>query len=116
MGISPENIKEITESFTKSFIEHFGITLDFSPNSLKLLDQAIDKYFDSKTIMPTTILDIGFYIGEVISRNLGGAWEMENNNPATAKIIIKSGRVETYPISKAKKRVDLMIKAFGKNN
>lgn len=106
MKIQPENIKEIAESFAKSFNEHFGITLDFSPNSLKLLDQTIDHYFDPKTILPTTILDIGFYIGEVIRRNLGGTWEMENNNPVTAKIIFESGRMEVYPIGKAKKRVD----------
>jgi hypothetical protein len=61
------------------FGERLGVTLDYSPKSLKRLDRAISRYFRKEEPLPTTVLSLGAYLGEVIRRNIGGRWKLKDN-------------------------------------
>ena len=57
--------------------EHAGLALDFSIESLRDLDELLTMWHEQGNTcdsMSTTVYFFGCYLGEVIIRNLGGAW------------------------------------------
>jgi hypothetical protein len=58
-------------------LEHAGVELDFSVESLARVDELLAGWHDEGNTcesMPTTVYLFGCYLGEVIIRNHGGAW------------------------------------------
>jgi len=79
----------------------FGVTLDFTPKSLKVIDNIIlnnfDRNEDDETI-ETGIQAFGSYVGEVVRRNLGGDWHDEemNGQPFLLNVGQKQVRVDPF--------------------
>jgi len=85
-----DKIKEIINSFITSVEESFDTKLDFSPGSIKVADELIEKHFPKGPvdgIRQFTVFDFGFYIGEVIVRNLNGKWLL-TNNPIEMSVVV----------------------------
>lgn len=56
-----------------------GIDLDYSPASLEICDRLVDEaWADGGPAKPDAVINLfGAYLGEVILRNLGGRWDVD---------------------------------------
>lgn len=103
---APPKISQWADSAVSTFKDRFGLSLDYSPASLKIMDKAISKYFPKgEEPLPTTLLPLGAYLGEVLRRNLGGEWRLED--PIFDSFLVISGqkeKAEPYPFRRVAKR------------
>jgi hypothetical protein len=89
---------------------HYGIDLDFSEASLRQIDRMLDDrmrgaVIEADRLTPEEQEDlwvyckmIGGYVGEVIIRNLGGAWQAKpTDSGGTAVKLMAAGRIEASP-------------------
>lgn len=89
-----------------------GVNLDYSPNSLKSVDEIILKFHmagKKPEDMQRAIIVLGCYVGEVMIRNLGGKWEMPNEKARAIGFIFMGVKTKkenfTFPIEKSFKRL-----------
>lgn len=114
--VNPETFKKEAIETVKTAREIFEVELDFTAESIKTLDKMIEEGW--KTPMgekeayefSMSILSLGSYLGETIIKNIGGNWQVDQdeNNPVekmlTAKIINLGKIAEIYPFGKTFKR------------
>ena len=87
-----------------------GIRLDFSEDSLSLLDDILEAFhkanenndFDNDKLIDLSMV-FGGYLGEVISKNIGGIWE-ENDNKT---IFLKVNNQKVLPLNIIYKRINI---------
>jgi len=101
-----EGLRGVAESTARDARLTLGLELDFSPGSLRVLDEAIDRFFRSKEpLVATTVLSFGAYVGEVVIRSLGGRWQ-----PAAAWddcAVVDIGPIaEMFPMRRVAKRFE----------
>jgi hypothetical protein len=84
--------------------ETFGITFDYSPQSLQLVDHAITKFHGDRAMFDSTIVTYGCYIGETIRRSLGGEWTPGSDDQGQPVLQAVGGSVTVFPIAWAAKR------------
>lgn len=89
--ISNDDIIRLSSFGVNAAKERFGVTLDFSKNSLQDLDNILEKAYlrfndmalegklTDESIKRTSKI-WGSYLGAVIQENNGGYWEEENEN------------------------------------
>jgi hypothetical protein len=91
-----------------------GEVLDYSPRSLKWVDDQLGKFAAEGLTgeqMAETIFCFGCYVGEVLIRNLGGRWLLTSESamagltPWPLVVLLENGD-HWNPIGKAFKRVD----------
>ena len=96
----------MAEDTVSVFGDRFGIILDYTPESVRKMDDAISTYFKKgEEPLPTTVLPLGAYIGEVVRVNLRGDWRIAE--PVTESSILIGGRdggQELYPFRRVAKR------------
>ncbi len=90
--------------------KNLGIKLDFSEESLNSLDDILEvfhKEIELDTINNDKIIDLsmafGGYLGEVISKNIGGVWE-ENNGKI---IFLEVYNNKVLPLNIVYKRINI---------
>ena len=102
MAINSEELNELMRDSAKNAVvttrEEFGINLDFSAESVELVDKAISKWIDKykgKTIedeMVFTLSNIyGAYIGEVFREIIGGQWIYDETDPDAPHLLLEYG-------------------------
>jgi len=69
-------LKEDLAAFIGQAERQFGVLLDFTPSSLRVLDGLIDAGWNPQTGGIGVLHLAGTYLGEVIVRNQGGRWRM----------------------------------------
>ena len=78
MGLtpSPGNAAEIAAMAVPVVEQNYGVTLDYSPASLKQLDTFIDDLRRDQRFegLQTLLFSMGCYVGEVLVRHAGGRW------------------------------------------
>lgn len=87
-----------------------GIRLDFSEDSLSLLDDILEAFhkanenndFDNDKLIDLSMV-FGGYLGEVISKNIGGIWE-ENDNKT---IFLEVNNQKVLPLNIIYKRINI---------
>lgn len=93
-----------------------GVALDYSPTSLRVIDRIIQRFRQNKlkeSHIAETLFSFGCYAGEVLVKNLGGAWAHPKDvmPPEAARLfpfmVVKmpDGRVWN-PIGKAFKQLE----------
>ena len=92
-----------------------GITLDYTEKSLEGLDAILQQIAGDDIVPPKTTEDeeqlwtlakvYGGYLGEVVIRTLGGAWEMSDNPDGSARVILRCQGVQMFPLEKVYKRL-----------
>jgi len=94
------------EDAVSVFGDRFGIVLDYSPESLRKMDDAISTYFEKgEEPLPTTALPLGAYVGEVVRVNLGGDWHIAESVLESSIVISgPGGGQELYPFRRVVKR------------
>ena len=75
-------IQSIADNHVQAARQWFGMAFDYSPESLRLVDEAISM-FHAGDVMDSTVEAYGAYIGETIRRTHGGTWRREGNEPPT---------------------------------
>jgi hypothetical protein len=109
---SPEDARDFAEKAVESARKFAGIELDFTPESLKRVDQLLDGWHGQGQTcqsMPTTVYLFGSYLGEVIIRNHGGRWRVtaEVNYPSSFPVCLEMpGGGMCNPLGKACKLLD----------
>jgi hypothetical protein len=73
---SPSNAAEIAGMTVPVVLQNYGVTLDYSPASLKELDAIVDDLRRDQRFeaVQTLLFSMGCYVGEVLVRNAGGRW------------------------------------------
>ena len=100
-----EGLREVAESTATSAQGTLGIQLDFTPGSLEVMDEAIDRFFEpGSPVIAPTVMSFGAYLGEVVIRNLGGRWRPWASWEDAA--VVEIGSVaEVYPMRRMMKRM-----------
>jgi hypothetical protein len=90
-----------------------GLTLDYSPASVKAVDSLLDecrKDFPSSRAAATNAKRklasaFGAYVGEVVRRARGGEWQYDSTIDDPASLALQSGAVTIFPIDRTYRRV-----------
>ncbi|MBP0725797.1 hypothetical protein J5Y03_11505 [Bacillus sp. RG28] len=118
--MSNYTVKDMMIAYSEDALDlasQMGISLDYSEDSLKLLDEILEEYHLG---LPKGIKKLFFrgpseedivqmskiwggYLGEVIRRNIGGEWEMSKNFNNAISLTINN--TEIYPPAKVNKRI-----------
>jgi hypothetical protein len=92
-----------------------GVTLDYTEKSLEAVDAILHQIAGDDVVSPQTAEEeeqlwtlakvYGGYLGEVVIRTLGGAWEMSDNPDGSARVILGCHGVQMFPLEKVDKRL-----------
>lgn len=76
----PTEVAELAASCVRFNIQKYGIELDFSPETLGILDQYVRdgraELAVKPSLLPLVEASIGAYFGEVVRRTMGGEWRL----------------------------------------
>lgn len=124
--MSVPTVGEMMAAYAEDAVEHaserFGITLDYSPESVREVESILGKLYDSipRTFLgrlfkgrPPTDEDIwsvckmyGGYVGEVVRRHHGGEWIMDTEiSPGEEVIALEKEGSRMFPPDKVGKRL-----------
>lgn len=82
---SPEHAAPLAASIVAAVRDHFGILLDYSPESLASVDEIILGFRAgglTEAEVAEPVYKLGCYVGEVFVRNDGGVWVMPDEELA----------------------------------
>jgi hypothetical protein len=92
-----------------------GVSLDYTEKSLEDVDALLHQIAGDSVVPPKTPEEeeqlrtlakvYGGYLGEVVIRNLGGAWETSENPDGSARVILRCQGVQMFPFEKVYKRL-----------
>ena len=92
-----------------------GISLDYTEDSLERVDLLLHKISGHAVRAPKTSEEesqlwalakiYGGYLGEVVIRNIGGAWELQDNPDGSARVALNCEGVRMFPPDKVYKRL-----------
>lgn len=99
-----DEIAERAAGHVSNARETFGVTFDYSPQSLQLVDHVITKFHRDRAMFDHTIVTYGCYIGETIRRSLGGEWTPGSEDEGQPVLKDVGGSVTVFPIAWAAKR------------
>lgn len=75
-------LQRLAESHVASAATRFGLTLDYSEESLRQTDAAIAKEQAAGNSLEDSLLAHGAYVGETLRRRLGGVWVQDERGVA----------------------------------
>jgi len=126
---SPEEIahlvRQMMEAYAKDAVDaaraNYNVELDYSPESIKIVEEVLGKVYPSvrrswlhrlfriglgETDVDTICKMFGGYIGEVVRRKRGGAWQIIQNPVGDENVIaLVNGDDKIFPPSKVFKRL-----------
>ena len=92
-----------------------GISLDYTEESLERVDLLLHKIAGDTVRTPRTPEEAsqlwalakiyGGYLGEVVIRNMGGAWELQDNPDGSARVVLHCEGVRMFPPDKVYNRL-----------
>lgn len=111
---SPENAAKFSDSFVNAAKNITGQVLDYSPDSLAILESIIDSFRSDgapSDRISDTLFSMGCYLGEVFVRNGCGTWVPSGNTPlkdfCSVALIVRTGLSSLCnPIDKVAKRFE----------
>jgi hypothetical protein len=112
---TPENAVDHSQLAVEVAWEEFGLDLDYSPGSLEAVDAQIESLREDGLTgedAAEALFVLGCYVGEVMSRSLGGQWvptartPLAGISPWPMVVVLPSGSAWD-PIGKVYKRLEL---------
>ena len=100
--MSPNELEQLmidsAQDAVNTALEEFDITLDYSPESIAIIDDIllsfIDKYHD-KALEDEAVFTIcnifGAYVGETLKRIVGGTWFYDQSNADAPYVLLEIG-------------------------
>lgn len=120
----PNTISEMMEGYAGDAVRQasaFGVTLDYSEESLQVLEQILSRFHDellslspassssddpSEQGIDTSSRVWGGYFGETIRRLWGGDWGVETYPGTTAPVVsVDVGGAKIFPVMKVYRRL-----------
>ena len=91
--------------FVQTCKEVFNIDMDYSVQSIKMLDGIIDRAWDGKqpNDIDNMIILFGSYLGEAIKKNHGGEWDYDENFGIVLKNF-ENWTITIFPFDKVRKK------------
>jgi hypothetical protein len=82
-----------------------GVSLDFSANRLRELDEHIPPTTQEATYSTSFFMRVAAYVAEVVMRNLGGTWLFEENAMPTNEglPVLKINDIYASPVVRTQK-------------
>ncbi|MBL7738301.1 MAG: hypothetical protein JNK14_03725 [Chitinophagaceae bacterium] len=117
------DVNDMMAAYAKDAVEYaeqLKKELDYSEKSIQLVEEictllynAIPRNFFQKIIRKTpseeTVIHmskmLGGYIGEVMIKHYGGCWDIEDFMNQGNTVLVKTGELKTFPVSKVYKRL-----------
>ena len=112
-------ITDVMRAYAGDAVQHaqrLGVTLDYSEASLALVDGILAQMTEAGLFTPASGSEeeeaiwmlskmYGGYLGEVVVRQLGGTWEMQEQGSNGARVVLRSLEVQMFPADKIYKRL-----------
>jgi hypothetical protein len=111
-------IGQVMAAYAADAVKHaekVGIRLDFSEQSLTDVDSILWQIAGNDVIKPQSQAEqdhlwtlskmYGGYLGEVVIRTMGGAWEGQNLPDGSIRVVLRSHGVQMFPPEKIYKRL-----------
>jgi hypothetical protein len=99
-----QQIPEFAELHVAKSKDNFDVSLDYSENSLRQIDEIITKHWPEPPVfLNQVVMTFGSYVGETVRRLLGGRWEFDADRGYTLADIGGTGS-RIYPFAKVHKR------------
>lgn len=97
-------LQRLAESHVASATTRFGLTLDYSQESLRQTDDAIARELAAGNSLEDSLLTHGAYVGETLRRRLGGVWVQDERGVALLQGI-GGGDLSASPFSWVQSRL-----------
>jgi hypothetical protein len=83
--VAPQQVSDLAEACVRFVAAKYGLTLDFQPDTLSLLDQWLRDSRAEASGRPETAQLVqttaGAYLGEVLRREFGATWNVQGDYP-----------------------------------
>ncbi|MCA9082125.1 MAG: hypothetical protein KDA58_16305 [Planctomycetaceae bacterium] len=97
-----QQMQQLAERHVLSAQSWYGLTFDYSPLSLQLVDFAIDAFHPEAGRSASVVAAHGAYVGEVIRRHIGGDWTTVD--PQTPPHLAAVAKRAVHPFDWARRR------------
>lgn len=84
----------------KTYQERYGIELDYGMDDVRVLDRELEKNFEENTLTHEEVVSMGYYLSEVLRRNVGGYYEYRED---PGVLVLKCADIAVFPILKIHK-------------
>lgn len=104
-----DDFEREAEEFCKLAVQQFGLELDYTPDTFRLLEELMVENFHpgSADDNPALIVSMGCYVGEVIIRSCGGVWRANEEFFHSPAVIIEGKlQTRTFPLSRVWRRFE----------
>jgi hypothetical protein len=102
-GQYTEMAKIASERFVEEFKKHHDINLKYSMDDVRLLDAELERNYESNTLTSEEIVCIGYYLGELLRRNVGGEYEFRED---PGVLVLKCLDIAVFPILKVQRALE----------
>ena len=98
-----ETAKIAAEKLVKDFREHHDIVLEYNMDDVRILDRELERNYENNTLTSEEIVSMGYYLGEILRRNVGGEYEFREEQSV---VVLKCLEIAAFPILKIKKALE----------
>jgi len=95
-----EAAKKAAERFASDYERRYGRKLEYSMDDVRVLDTELEKNYEENTLTPEELVYMGYYLGEILRRNVGGTYEFRED---PGVLVIKCLEIAAFPILKVQK-------------
>ncbi len=92
--------KTAAAKFVEDYKERYGLKLKYSMDDVRILDRELEKNYKANTLTPEEMVSMGYYLGELLRRNVGGEYEFRED---PGVLVIKCLDIAAFPILKIQK-------------
>jgi hypothetical protein len=107
---APARILELSAACARFVEGKFGVPLDFTSDTLSLVDQYVRDARKEIVLLPSSMelisLSVGAYLGEVLRRTFGGEWEADAD-PSTYRLCFSNVYLWTNPIGMGREALSM---------
>jgi hypothetical protein len=95
-----EAATKAAERFARDYERRHGVKLEYSMDDVRILDTELEKNYEQNTLTPEELVYMGYYLGEILRRNVGGNYEFRED---PGVLVIKCLEIAAFPILKVQK-------------
>ena len=74
-----EAATKAAERFAEDYERRYGRKLEYSMDDVRILDAELEKNYEQNTLTPEELVYMGYYLGEILRRNVGGDYEFRED-------------------------------------
>ncbi len=95
-----EAATKAASKFAEDYERRYGRKLEYSMDDVRVLDAELEKNYEENTLTPEELVYMGYYLGEILRRNVGGNYEFRED---PGVLVIKCMEIAAFPILKVQK-------------